>query len=73
MIWACLASAIAGLSIGLKFRAPFLLAATTAAATATVGAAVHLSWSLLHTITVMFLMLAILQIAYLIGLAVSRR
>ncbi len=73
MVWACLAAAIAGLVIGLRFRAPALLAGAAALTCGTISVALHFEWSFLRTIAVVFQLLAVHQVAYLIGLLVSSR
>lgn len=73
-MWACLAAAIAGLVTGLRFRAPMLLVAAVVLTGATVGAAIYLQWSVARTLMTVFLLLAVHQVSYLIGLlAASRR
>jgi hypothetical protein len=73
LVWASVVAAIAGLVIGLRFRAPALLAAALALTAATIAAALFLDWSIARTIMVLFLLLAVHQVAYLIGLVASSR
>ena len=73
MAWATLAAAIAGLVIGLCFRAPALVAATLVLILGTVGVALHLEWSFLRTIAVVLLLQAVHQAAYLLGVLASTR
>ncbi|MFA5901445.1 MAG: hypothetical protein WC829_20275 [Hyphomicrobium sp.] len=73
-MWACLATAIAGLVTGLRFRAPMLFIAALFLTIATIGVAIYLQWSVARTVMALVLLLAIHQISYLIGLfAASRR
>jgi hypothetical protein len=73
LVWASLVAAIAGLVIGLRFRVPALLAGAAVLTCGTISVALHLEWSFLRTITVVFLLLAVHQVAYLIGLVASSR
>jgi hypothetical protein len=73
LVGASVVAAIAGLVIGLRFRAPALLAGAVVFTCGTLAAALFLDWSIAHTIMVLFLLLAVHQGAYLIGLAASSR
>jgi hypothetical protein len=73
LLWACLATALFGLAIGLRFRVTFLLAAAGFMTAATIGAAIILEWSFSHTIAALVLLLAVQQASYLIGVLASLR
>lgn len=73
LLWACLAAAGSGLVIGLRFRVPLLLAAATVLSSATLAVAVYDGWSVARTIGVLFLLLALQQVFYLVGLFMSVR
>jgi hypothetical protein len=73
LVWASVVAAIAGLVIGLRFRAPALLAGAVVFTCGTIGVALLLDWSIVRTIMVLFLLLAVHQAAYLIGLVASSR
>jgi hypothetical protein len=74
MLWAFLAAAGAGLAIGLRFRVTMLLAAGAVLSALTVAAAIHSGWTVSRTLTMLVLLLATQQAAYLVGLvAASRR
>jgi hypothetical protein len=73
LVWACLAAAGTGFAIGLRFRVTMLLAAAALFSVGTIALAIQSGWSVSHTIGVLFLLLAIQQGAYLIGLYASVR
>jgi hypothetical protein len=73
VLWACLAAAGSGLAIGLRFRVPLLLAAAALLSTATLAVAIYDGWSVTHTIGILFLLLALQQGFYLIGLLATMR
>jgi hypothetical protein len=73
LLWACLATALLGLAIGLRFRVTFLLAAAGLMTVATIAVAILFEWSFSHTIAVLALLLAIQQGSYLIGVLASLR
>lgn len=73
MLWACLAAAGVGLAIGLRFRVTLLLVAAVLLSAATIGVAIYEGWTVAHTLAVLFLLLAIQQAFYLIGLFASVR
>ncbi len=70
-MWACIAAAGVGFTIGVRFRVTLLLAASVLLSVATIAAAIHAGWSISHTVAVLFLLLAIQQVSYLLGLFVS--
>ncbi len=72
-MWACLAAAGVGFAIGLRFRVTLLAAAAALLSGATIAVAIYAGWSVSHTITVLFLLLAVQQGSYLIGLFASLR
>lgn len=67
-MWACLAAAIVGLAIGLRFRVAFLVAAAWLVAGGTVVVGLQAGWSTLRILAVLLLVLACTQIGYIIGL-----
>lgn len=67
-MWACLAAAIVGLAIGLRFRVAFLMAAAWLVGGATIGYGLHAGWSSVRILAALLLVLAIMQIGYVIGL-----
>lgn len=73
MVWACLAAAIVGLAIGLRFRVAFLLAAAWFMGGATIAVGLRAGWSIVHTLAVLLLVLAVTQVGYLIGLWAASR
>ncbi len=73
LVWACLAAALVGLAVGLRFRVTMLLATSALLSLATIAVAISAGWSFVHTIAVLLLLLAILQGSYLIGLFATLR
>jgi len=61
------------LVIGLRFRVTLLLVAASIMTALTVGIAIHAGWSVMHTVGVLVLLLAIQQGSYLIGILASLR
>jgi hypothetical protein len=74
LLWACIAAAVVGLAVGLRFRVPMLLFTAIIICAVTVGIGVHSDWSAYRTIAITIRFLAIEQVFYLAGLfAASRR
>jgi hypothetical protein len=74
LVWASVVAAITGLVIGMRFRALTLLIGASALAGGTVAVALLFDWSIARAVMVLFLLLAVHQAAYLVGLyAASRR
>jgi hypothetical protein len=73
LVWACLAAAGVGLVIGLRFRVTLLLAAAVLLSLATIAVAIYSGWTASHTVGVLFLLLAVQQASYLLGLFASLR
>jgi hypothetical protein len=73
LVWACLAAAGVGFAIGVHFRVTMLLAAAVLLSVATIAVAIYTGWSVSRTVAVLFLLLAIQQAAYLLGLYAAMR
>ncbi len=73
MLWACLAAAALGLAIGLRSRINLLLAAAFLTSAATIVFAIWEGWTFVGALAAVFLLLAIEQVFYLVGLFVSMR
>jgi hypothetical protein len=72
-VWACLAAAISGFAIGLRFRVTMMVAAALALAGVTIAMSISSGWGLSRTVGVLLLLLAIQQCSYLVGLLASLR
>jgi hypothetical protein len=73
VVWACLAAALSGFAIGLRFRVTMMVAAALALAGITIAVSILSGWGFSRTATVLLLLLAIQQCSYLIGLFASLR
>ena len=73
VVWACLAAALSGFAIGLRFRVPMMMAAALALAGITIAVSISSGWGFSRTATVLLLLLAIQQCSYLLGLFASLR
>jgi hypothetical protein len=73
LLWACLAVAISGFAIGLRFRVTVIVPAALVLAGVTIAASISSGWSLSRTVAVLLLLLAIQQCSYLVGLFASLR
>ena len=73
VVWACLAAALSGFAIGLRFRVTMMLPAALVLAGVTIAVSTSSGWSFSRTATVLLLLLAIQQCSYLVGLFASLR
>jgi hypothetical protein len=73
VVWACLAAAISGFAIGLRFRVTMMVPAALVLAGVTIAVSISSGWGFSRTATVLLLLLAIQQSSYLVGLFASVR
>lgn len=72
-MWACLAAALSGFAIGLRFRVTMMVPAALALAGVTIAVSISSGWGLSRTVGVLLLLLAVQQCSYLVGLLASLR
>ncbi len=71
MLWIFLATAVIGITTGLRFQIPLLAVSAILLSVATGGAGVHLGWPVSDTMITILGVLAVQQGSYLIGLSVT--
>jgi len=71
VLWIFLATAVIGITTGLRFQIPLLALSAVLLSVATGGAGAHLGWSVSDTMITILGVLAVQQGSYLIGLSVT--